>query len=145
MTAASQAASQGYQARREGTLSEARRHYADAARLYREQDDILAYAHAIRHIADIHQQERDPRSAKALYEEALEIYRGNLETKLLDLANTVRPYALLMEELGDAALAMRLWQEARNLYGSLRLVEGVSECDKHILQLQPSATAPAQR
>jgi tetratricopeptide (TPR) repeat protein len=92
----------------------------------------------IRHIADIYQQERNPVQAKPLYEEALEIYRGNLNTILLDLANTVRPYALLMEEQGNSALAMKLWEEARNLYGSLRIDEGVLECNRHISHLQQS-------
>jgi tetratricopeptide (TPR) repeat protein len=133
---ASEAVSQGYRARKEGRFPAAREHYANAARLYREQNDVLAYAHAIRHIADIYQQECNPVSAKPLYEEALEIYRSNLQTKLLDLANTVRPYALLIEEQGSSALAMKLWEEARNLYSSLRLYEGVSECDDHISRLQ---------
>jgi tetratricopeptide (TPR) repeat protein len=66
---------------------------AVAANAYREQNDVLAYAHTIRHIADIYQQEGNSEEAKLLYEEALELYRSNLGTKLLDLANTVRPYA----------------------------------------------------
>jgi len=135
MMAANEAASKGYQARNDGRLAAARAHYADAARLYREQKDVLAYAHAIRHIADIYQQELNPPSAKPLYEEALEIYRGNLNTKLLDLANTVRPYALLLEQQGDSSAALKFWEEARNLYGSLRIEEGVLECSRHITQL----------
>jgi tetratricopeptide (TPR) repeat protein len=136
MTAASEIAAKGYQERKEGNLSEAYMHYANAAKLYRDQNDLLAYAHTIRHIADIHQQERNLVAAKPLYEEALEIYRSNLNTKLLDLANTVRPYALLIENQGELALALDLWGEARSLYRSLRINEGVSECDKHISQLR---------
>jgi tetratricopeptide (TPR) repeat protein len=138
MYSASEAATQAYQARKDGNLSVARERYADAAKLYRELNDVLAYAHAIRHIADIYQQEHNPLPAKPLYEEALEIYRSNLETRLLDLANTVRPYALLMEEQGDTALAMKLWEEARNLYGSLRINEAVFECNRHVAHLQQS-------
>jgi len=138
VNAATKAASRGYQTRQEGRFSAAREHYAEAARLYRAQNDVLAYAHTIRHIADIYQQERNAAQARPLYQEALEIYRSNLSTKLLDLANTVRPYALLLEEEGNSALATKLWEEARNLYGSLRLDEGVAECDRHIVQLQRS-------
>lgn len=140
MSAGSEAATKGYRARREGNLSSARDYYADAAKLYREQGEVLAYAHTIRHIADIYQQERNPTAAKPLYEEALEIYRSNLDTKLLDLANTVRPYAFLIEEQGDKALALELWQEARSLYGSLRIEPGVSECSNHIAHLQTEAS-----
>jgi tetratricopeptide (TPR) repeat protein len=136
VTTASEAAAKGYQLRREGNLPLARECYAEAARLYRDQKDVLAYAHSIRHIADIYQEEKNPASARTLYEEALEIYRGNLATRLLDLANTVRPYAILIEGEGDSAAALALWKEARNLYGSLRLQQGVDECSHHILQLQ---------
>jgi hypothetical protein len=66
----------------------------------------------------------------------LELYRSNLDTKLLDLANTVRPYALLNEEQGNLDSARKLWEEARHLYGSLRVEAGVSECDDHISQLK---------
>ncbi len=138
MIAAGEAASRGYRARKGGDLAAAREHYAEAAKLYRQENQVLAYAHTIRHIADIDQQEHNPGTAKPLYEEALEIYRSNLDTKLLDLANTVRPYALLVEEQGDSVLAMKLWEEARSLYGSLRIDQGVSECNNHIGQLQHS-------
>jgi tetratricopeptide (TPR) repeat protein len=138
MSAGSEAAAKGYQARREGNLSSAREYYADAAKLHREHGEILAYAHTIRHVADIYQQEHNPTAAKLLYEEALEIYRGNLDTKLLDLANTVRPYALLVEEQGSPALALKLWEEAKSLYSSLRIEPGVTECSKHVAHLQQS-------
>ena len=129
--------------RKEGHLSVAREHYAEAATLYREQNDVLAYAHTIRHIADIDQQQHNPGKAKPLYQETLAIYRSNLNTKPLDLANTVRPYALLLEEEGDSALATKLWEEARNLYSSLQLDEGVLECNRHMsaLEMQPANIA----
>lgn len=138
MVTAVEAISKGYQARREGNLPLALKHYAEGAGIYREQGDVLAYAHAIRHIADIYRQQGRPAEAKPLYEDALEIYRSNLGTKLLDLANTVRPYALLNEEQGDVEFARELWEEARHLYGSLRIHEGVAECDAHVARLQRS-------
>ena len=132
MTLAAELVSQGRQARKEGKFSLARERYAEAATVCREQNDTLAYAHALRHIADIYQEESNFVEAKALYEEALELYRGNLATRLLDLANTVRPYALLNERLGNSDLAKTLWEEARHLYGSLRLEAGISECEAHL-------------
>ena len=136
MVTAVEAISLGRHARKLGNLPAARKHYTEAASIYRQQDDVLAYAHTIRHIADIYQQECNLAEAKPLYERALELYRSNLDTKLLDLANAVRPYALLNEEQGNRDLARELWQEARNLYRSIRLDVGVSECDAHIAQLQ---------
>jgi tetratricopeptide (TPR) repeat protein len=136
MDAAAEAISQGRQARNDGNFSSARKHYAEAAIAYREANQSLAYAHSIRHIADIYQQERNPNDAKPLYEEALKLYRSNLSTKVIDLANTLRPYALLIEEEGDSASARELWEEARTLYGSLRIDAGVSECDAHLHRLE---------
>jgi tetratricopeptide (TPR) repeat protein len=136
MSSAVECISRGYQARKEGNLPVAQEHYGEGARLHRESGDLLAYAHAIRHIADMYQDEKDFGAARSLYEEALEIYRSNLHTKLLDLANTVRPYALLNEEQGNLGLALDLWTEARSLYGSLRIGEGVSECATHVARLK---------
>jgi tetratricopeptide (TPR) repeat protein len=138
MSAATEAIDHGRQARNEGNLPVAREFYTEAARLYREQNDSLAYAHVIRHTADIHRKERSFSEAKLLYEEALELYRSNLNTKLLDLANTVRPYAILLEMQGDRDSATKLWKEASHLYDSLRIDEGVSECDTHLSQLLSS-------
>lgn len=139
MDAATEAISEGRKARNDRNLSAARENYARAAEIYRARNEVLAYAHTIRHVADICQQEDNFSQAKKLYEEALEIYRSNLNTKVLDLANTVRPYALLNESEGDLELARDLWEEARQLYSSLRLEVGVSECNDHIYRLKKGA------
>ena len=131
-----EAITQGRQARNDGNFVVARAHYAEAARMYRDENELLAYAHTIRHIADIYRQESNLVEAKALYEEALDLYRGNLGTTILDLANTLRPYALLNEEQGSLELARVLWEEARQLYNSVRVEAGVSECDVHISKLK---------
>ena len=78
MVAATEAISQGRQARNDGKFSVAREHYAEAAKIYRDQNNSLAYAHTIRHIADIYRQESNLAEARPLYEESLEIYRSNL-------------------------------------------------------------------
>ena len=131
----------GRKARAEHQLAEARRLYTEAAALHREENNPLAYAHDIRHIADMFLQESQFAEAQPLYEEALELYRSNLNTKILDLANTVRPYALLHEKLGNHETAKALWQEARNLYASLRIEPGIKEGDAHLLALELRANA----
>lgn len=134
MPTAAELIEEGRMARAANRLEEARKLYSDAAALYHEENNPLAYAHTIRHVADMFLHESQYAEAKPLYEEALDLYRGNLETKLLDLANTVRPYALLHERLGNREAARELWQEARNLYASLRIEPGVTECDRHLSQ-----------
>ncbi len=138
MPTAAESIAEGKRARAERDLDGARVHYADAAEIFRKEDNRLAYAHTIRHIADMFLDEAKHIEAGPLYEEALEIYRGSLDTKLLDLANTVRPYALLHEATGNMKLAREHWQEARNLYASLRLDIGVEECGKHLAALEQS-------
>ena len=138
MTDAIECISRGRQARKENRLAAARTHYAEAAQIYRVQNNSLAYAHTIRHIADMHLDELNLVEAEPLYEESLELYRGNFDTKLLDLANTVRPYALLNEKIGNLETAKQLWQEARNLYASLRLEAGIQECEAHLAKFPQS-------
>jgi tetratricopeptide (TPR) repeat protein len=135
MATATEAIAEGKKARKEGDYPVARERYAAAAASYRERDDLLAYARTIRHIADIFVEELNLLAAKPLYEEALELYRSNLDTKLLDLANTVRPYALLQEQLGNTTAARKLWQEAGQLYSSLQIDAGVAECENHLAHL----------
>jgi tetratricopeptide (TPR) repeat protein len=135
MPTAAESIAKGKQARAEGHLDAARAHYAEAAEIYSREGNRLAYAHTIRHIADMYRIEDKHAEARPLYEEALEIYRSNLDTKLLDLANTVRPYAQLNEAIGNLETARQYWQEARNLYASLRLEAGVTECDAHLAML----------
>jgi tetratricopeptide (TPR) repeat protein len=132
MPSAAESIAEGKQTRAEGRLDAARTYYAEAAEIYQSDNDPLAYAHAIRHIADMYRIEAKHTEAKPLYEEALEIYRNSLDTKLLDLANTVRPYAQLNEAIGNLDTARLYWQEAGNLYASLRIDAGVEECGKHL-------------
>lgn len=135
MTTADELIEQGRTARAERRLESARQLYRQAAQLLRE-TNRLRYAHTIRHIADMWQNEANLAEAKPLYEEALEIYRSDLNTKVLDLANTVRPYALLQEAIGDGDFARDLWREAMSLYRSLRIEDGVRECEAHSGRLQ---------
>ena len=66
--------------------------------------------------------------ALACYSEAIELYRGSPETRPGDLANAVRPMAILQEALDHPTAARALWAEAMELYEGLGIREGVSEC-----------------
>jgi len=135
MRTAAELVAAGKDARVHLRFEDARRLYREAAVVYLTEKDLLAYAHSIRHIADMYLEESNHSAAGPLYEEALVLYRNSLETRLLDLANTVRPSALLHEQLGNIETARTLWQEARNLYASLRIEAGMQECDRHISAL----------
>ncbi len=89
---------------------EALRHYEEAAGVYRRLDEPLRLAHTVRHIGDILREDGKPEPAWSCYREALEIYRAHPETSSLDLANAIRGYALLQEELGETIEALALWR-----------------------------------
>ncbi|HXI23534.1 MAG TPA: tetratricopeptide repeat protein [Pyrinomonadaceae bacterium] len=122
----------GQIARDAGGLNQALSLYEDAVKLCREVDDALLLAHTIRHVGDIHQDMKREDLAAPCYEEALAIYRSREQTSTLDLANAVRPFALLKEHTGAIEEAKQLWSEARDLYATANVQEGVKECSRHL-------------
>jgi tetratricopeptide (TPR) repeat protein len=122
----------GQIARDAGNLNQALSLYEDAMKLCREVDDALLLAHTIRHVGDIHQDMKRDDLAAPCYDEALAIYRSHEQTSTLDLANTVRPFALLKEHAGAIDEAKQLWAEARDLYATANVQEGVNECSRHL-------------
>src|ERR1700723_3156729 len=70
----------------------------------------------IRHVGDILRGMGRKVDSAPHYAEALELYRGNDETAPLDLANTLRGYALLQADHRAFAEAMQLWQQAGRLH-----------------------------
>ena len=128
----------GREARSRGDRDAARAGYSRAAELYLAEGLTLSWAHAVRHVADMWLEEEQLDEARTLYQQALNAYRGSLETRILDLSNTVRPYALLNEVTGQTELARSLWLEAKTLYAAIRIDEGVAECEKHLVILSRS-------
>jgi tetratricopeptide (TPR) repeat protein len=113
-------------------LETSRRHYLQASELYRSLDNPLKTAHAMRHVADILREQMKSDEAAPLYAESLEIYRRHKDTPPLDLANAIRGFALLKEQVGDHKEALNLWRQARDLYELTGIEAGVSESDRRI-------------
>jgi tetratricopeptide (TPR) repeat protein len=107
-------------------------HYQVAVELFRKQDVPLKLAHTVRHVADILLAAGNLEPARRHYEEALTIYSGHEETPPLDLANTLRGYALLMEKTGETEEATMLWQQTQALYEQLGIEAGVAEVRSHL-------------
>jgi hypothetical protein len=55
------------------------------------------------------------------------LYRADPQTPPLELANALRPLALLKHDAGEFAAAERSWEEAKNLYSSVNVYAGVAE------------------
>lgn len=122
----------GAQARREGRLEDALCAYQRAADRCRESGQNLVTAHAVRHLGDIYRELGKKDEAEPLLKEAVSIYRRSLETKILDLANALRPLALLYASTGNTKSAQELWLEARAMYSAINVADGVTECDAHL-------------
>lgn len=112
------------------------RHYTNAVEIYRDQNDSLRLAHTLRHVAEILRHEGHLAEAGQNYIEALDMYRKHEGTPPLDLANTLRGFALLKTDLNEVAASERLWQEARTLYQSLGIQAGVDESDAQLHMLR---------
>lgn len=118
----------GQTARDAGHATDALAHYQEAASIYRVQGNTLKLAHSLRHVGDIHQDAGRPTEAELYYHQALALYRANPETPRLDLANAIRPLALLKHDAGKFDDAEPLWAEAKLLYDSVNVLPGVAEC-----------------
>ncbi len=111
--------------------------YEEAVAICRKLDEPLALAHTVRHLGDTHRDEGRAGMAETCYLEAIELYRGHEQTSLLDLANAIRPLAILMDDAGRVEEARRLWEEARDLYTTTNAREGVAECSARLVRRSP--------
>jgi tetratricopeptide (TPR) repeat protein len=113
----------------------ARQYYEEALAIYRVEGNALRVAHTVRHLGDIHQEDGRLDLAEPCYHEALNLYRTDQGASPLDLANTIRSFAIFKEDAGDVEEAKRLWEEARNLYGAVNIKEGVAESSDRLARL----------
>ena len=109
--------------------------YEEAVSDCRAIGDRVLLAHTLRHLGDVQQDLDRFALAEACYREALALYRASDSTRPLDLANAVRPFALLKERAGQHTEARELWTEAQRLYTSVNARAGVEECTSHLQKL----------
>lgn len=92
-------------------------------------------AQALRHLGEVHLELRGFDRAQQHLQDALNLYRTQPGTPPLDLANAVRPLAVCLERQGADDEARALWAEARDLYDTLGIPEGVAECAAAVARL----------
>jgi tetratricopeptide (TPR) repeat protein len=109
--------------------------YEQAVAIYREQGGALELAHTIRHLGDVHRHEGHAKLAEDCYLEALALYRNQQGTLPVDLANAIRPLAIVRDDAGEVEEARRLWEEARELYAGVNVEAGVAECSARLARL----------
>jgi tetratricopeptide (TPR) repeat protein len=115
-------------------LQLALQHYSEALALCRRHSTPIRTAHTARHLGDIYRESGMLIEAEPLLQEALAIYRRSSGIEPLELANAIRPLALLKATLGDAPAARQLWQEALELYTAANVLAGVNECLAHLTE-----------
>jgi tetratricopeptide (TPR) repeat protein len=108
----------------------------------RKVDDPLRLAHAVRHLGDAYYYAKQAAQSEACYVEALSTYRGNEQARPLDLANAIRSFAVLKDEVGAAEDAKSLWQEAHDLYVTVNVPAGVAESAARLALLAQRQSDP---
>ena len=93
----------------------------------RQGEDPLRLAHRVRHLGDAYCYAGRAVLAEPCYVEALSIYRGHENAPPLDLANAIRSFAVLKDEVGAPKQSEPLWLEAHDLYLALKVAAGVAE------------------
>jgi len=89
--------------------------------------DVQKLAHRVRHLGDAYYYAGRWALAEPCYVEALSIYRRHARTRPLDLANAIRSFAVLKDEVGATEQSQSLWQEAHDLYLGLNVSAGIAE------------------
>jgi len=118
-----------------GRNSDALARYEDAVLLCRKHGDALLLAHTVRHLGDVRRHLGQHEDAHSCYDEALSIYRRETGANPLDVANALRPFAILREKQGDLESARAFWREARELYQSQGIDAGVVEASQALARL----------
>lgn len=121
----------GESARRKRDLAAAQKYYEEATALLRASADRMRFAHTVRHLGDVYVDLQNWVGAEESYIEALNIYRGQPATRVLDFANAIRSYAVLKDKTGRQEESRGLWAEAGRLYQELGVEAGIEECNRH--------------
>jgi tetratricopeptide (TPR) repeat protein len=110
-------------------------HYGEAVAILRQTGPPLTLPHTVRHLGDVYRESGCLDLAAPCYDQALVIYRRQNDTQSLDYANAVRSLAVLKTGTGQLPEAPPLWEQARELYASLNIAEGVAGCTAQLAKL----------
>lgn len=105
----------------------ANRTYAEVVEIYRELDEPLEMAWALRHIGINLEYADELTEAEAYYDESLELFRRHATENSMNYANTVRYPAVVKNRLGKRAESKALWEEAFERYGLMNAPVAVAE------------------
>ncbi|MDG2533193.1 hypothetical protein P6144_06015 [Sphingomonas sp. HITSZ_GF] len=123
-----------------GDLDWALRDQAEAIALYRRTGDGLGLAQALRHAGEMFLAQDRLANATATLHEALDLYRADIDTPPLAMAEMLRSVALLATALGEREAARGYWADARARYAALDPLvpggkAGMAEADRQLAAL----------
>ncbi|MEJ2541536.1 MAG: hypothetical protein P8188_16485 [Gemmatimonadota bacterium] len=118
-----------------GRLDEATQRYAEAAEICRRDPVSPRLPHVLRHLGMLQLRAGNLLAATSCCEEALALRRTQPETPPLEMANTLRPLALVREAERRNAEAVQYWREAGSLYATAGVASGVDECRRRLAAL----------
>lgn len=120
-----------------GRLDVATQRYAQAAEVCRRPPASPRLPHVLRHLGMLQLRAKNLLAAISCCEEAVALRREQPDTPALEMANTLRPLALIREAEGRKADAAALWKEAASLYAAAGVASGVEESRSRLAALSP--------
>ncbi len=121
-------------ARRQGRLSDATALYEEAAQSFQAEQQPARWAHALRHAAEMAVRSGDAATGLREARAVIEHYRSSHPTEL-EMANALRVLALAEAAAGERDHACTHWSEARELYATVGVPDGVAEADRRVAAL----------
>ena len=121
-------------ARRQGRLSDATALYEEAAQSFQAEHQPARWAHALRHAAEMAVRSGDAATGLREARAVIDFYRSSNPTEL-EMANALRVLALAEAAAGERDHACEHWSEARRLYATVGVPDGVAEADRRVAAL----------
>jgi hypothetical protein len=119
----------GKSARVEGRVEDALALYVSAVQILEEENELVKWAHTLRHVAEMQAALKRGDEARKSIEAVLVFYRAE-GTGKQEMANSLRVAALAEEAAGDASVGKVFWREAADIYAELRMEEGRVEAQR---------------
>ena len=89
-----------------------------------------------RHLANLQRALGNDADSESNYREAIGIYKADSQTRIGDLANALRGFALVFEKRSKISQAKTAWEETKELYQSCNLQAGIDEANRKLDSLQ---------
>ena len=123
--------------RDQSNMTEALEYCKQSLEYYTKAGNKPGIAHSTRHMADLQQDLGLNAEAEQNYRKSINLYKNNPQTNEADLANTLRGMALVLEKNGNIKEAAATWKQAKELYVSCSIKQGVKEAEAKIKSLSP--------